>query len=88
MNRSTERSLITGRRSGQRIWYDGRNWTARTFYNERASYRRSSKSDNLVKVGRFIIGHGIELFRLAKEKGRYNREACGKHLSAKEALAG
>ena len=69
MNRSTERSLITGRRSGQRIWYDGRNWTARTFYNEGASYRRSSKSDNLVKVGRFIIGHGIELFRLAKEKG-------------------
>jgi ATP-dependent DNA ligase len=43
--------------------------TARTFYNEGASYRRSSKSDNLVKVGRFIVGHGIELFRLAKEKG-------------------
>ncbi|HXM25558.1 MAG TPA: hypothetical protein VN957_06020 [Chthoniobacterales bacterium] len=69
MNRSTERSLITRRRSGQRIWYDGRNWTAKTFYNEGASYRRSSKSDNLVKVGRFIVGHGIELFRLAKEKG-------------------
>jgi hypothetical protein len=66
MNRSTERSLITRRRSRQRIWYDGRNWTARTFYNEGASYRRSSKS----------------------ETGRYNREACGKHLSAKEALAG
>jgi hypothetical protein len=68
MNRRTERSLITRRRSGQRIWYGGRNWTARTFYNEGASYRRSSKSDNLVKVGRFIVGHGIELFRLAEEK--------------------
>jgi ATP-dependent DNA ligase len=42
---------------------------ARTFYNEGARYRKIIKSDNLVQVGSFVVGHGIELFRLAKEKG-------------------
>ena len=69
MNRSTECSLITRRRSGQRIWYDGRNWT-----EERSTTKEPATEDhqspiNLVKVGRFIVGHGIKLFRLAKEKG-------------------
>ncbi|HXO95974.1 MAG TPA: hypothetical protein VN857_05265 [Chthoniobacterales bacterium] len=42
---------------------------ARTFCNDEISYGRSSGPDTSVQVSSLIAGHGIELFRLAKEKG-------------------
>ena len=48
--------------------------TVGTGQQERSTTKEPATEDhqspiNLVKVGRFIVGHGIELFRLAKEKG-------------------
>src|ERR1700730_18231779 len=49
--------------------YDGRNWTGKNVLQRRNQLRKIIRPDTSVQVSSFISGHGIELFRLAKEKG-------------------
>jgi hypothetical protein len=49
--------------------YDGRNWTGKNVLQQRNQLRKIIRPDTSVQVSSFIAGHGIELFRLAKEKG-------------------
>src|ERR1700730_17031048 len=49
--------------------YDGRNWTGKNVLQRRNQLRKIIRPDTSVQVSSFIAGHGIELFRLAKEKG-------------------
>src|ERR1700738_4525354 len=49
--------------------YDGWNRTDKNFLKRRNLLRKIIRADTSVQVSSFIAGHGIELFRLAKEKG-------------------
>src|ERR1700730_4601663 len=49
--------------------YDGRNWTGKNVLQRRNQLRKIIRPDTSVQVSSLIAGHGIELFRLAKEKG-------------------
>jgi bifunctional non-homologous end joining protein LigD len=51
------------------LWHDGRNWKGKNVLQRRNQLRKIIKPDTSVQVGGFIARHGIELFRLAKEKG-------------------
>jgi bifunctional non-homologous end joining protein LigD len=51
------------------LWHDGRNWTGKNVLQRRNQLQKIIRPDTPVQVGGFIAGHGIELFRLAKENG-------------------
>ncbi len=59
-------------------------------YNDVTGWNRSSIPDPGIQVGGYVENHGIDLFRLAKEKGLegHNCQAKNQHLPTWKTITG